>query len=516
MPLPARIRPLALCALLLPAAAVAQTAAAVQRAVRTITPADVVHRIGVIADDSMLGRATPSPQLEQVARYIAGEFKRFGLKPLGDSGTFIQHYPIARQQIDLTKSVMTIATGASTMTFKIGTDVNFMNGGLPHTDPTGHVVLLLGERDTLNLLAGADVKGAWVALVLTSSEKGVAVDRRPINAALQAGAVGVLLITNRSDAQWQARLGRLHGEAQYLGGMPVSLTDEDPWLEIRDATAASALGIDPAALRADQAPSVRRLDAVTITAHLEPVALAPLRAPNVIGMLEGSDPTLKSEYVLLTGHMDHLGTPGSGQGCVAKGADSICNGADDDASGSIGVVELAQAFTQLTPRPKRSLVFMTVSGEERGLWGSTYYVEHPAVPLAQTVADLNTDMIGRNWADSIVVIGKEHSDLGATLNRVSAEHSELHMKPTDDIWPEENFFARSDQITFARKGIPILFFTNGVHPDYHQVSDEVSKIDGEKESRIIKLDFYMTLAVANAAARPKWNPASYEKIVRKK
>jgi hypothetical protein len=99
---------------------------------------------------------------------------------------------------------------------------------------------------------------------------------------------------------------------------------------------------------------------------------------------------------------------------------------------------------------------------------------------------------------------------------VSAEHSELHMKPTDDIWPEENFFARSDQITFARKGIPILFFTNGVHPDYHQVSDEVSKIDGEKESRIIKLDFYLALAVANAAERPKWNPASYDKIVRKK
>ena len=516
MPLRARIRPLALCALLLPAAAVAQTTAAVQRAVRTITPADVVHRIGVIADDSMLGRATPSPQLEMVARYIAGEFKRFGLKPLGDSGTFIQHYPIARQQIDLTKSIMTIATGASATTFRIGTDVNFMNGRLPPADPTGHVVLLLGERDTLNLLAGADVKGAWVALILTSSEQGVLVDRRPINAALQAGAVGVLVITNRTDAQWQTRLGRLHRETQYMGGMPISPTDEGPWLEIRDATAASALGIDPVALRADQAPSVRRLDAVTITAHLEPVALAPLRAPNVVGMLEGSDPTLKSEYVLLTGHIDHLGTPGSGQGCVAKGADSICNGADDDASGSIGVVELAQAFSQLTPKPRRSLVFMTVSGEERGLWGSTWYVEHPAVPLAQTVAALHSDMIGRNWKDSIVVIGKEHSDLGATLNRVGAEHPELHMKPTDDIWPEENFYFRSDHINFARKGVPILEFFNGVHPDYHQVSDEVSKIDGEKTSRIIMLDFYLALAVANAAERPQWNAASYEKIVQKR
>ncbi|HEY2825734.1 MAG TPA: M20/M25/M40 family metallo-hydrolase, partial [Gemmatimonadales bacterium] len=222
---------------------------------------------------------------------------------------------------------------------------------------------------------------------------------------------------------------------------------------------------------------------------------------------------LKSEYVFLTGHMDHIGTPGSGEGCEPKGADTICNGADDDASGTIGVVELAQALSQLHPRPKRSLVFMTVSGEERGLWGSQYYSEHPVVPLAQTVADLNTDMIGRNWKDSIVVIGKEHSDLGATLNRVGAEHPELHMKPTDDIWPQENFYFRSDHYNFARKGVPILFFFNGVHDDYHQASDDVAKIDGEKESRIIKLDFYMALAVANTAARPKWNPESYRKIV---
>src|SRR3989442_1344713 len=143
------------------------------------------------------------------------------------------------------------------------------------------------------------------------------------------------------------------------------------------------------------------------------------------------------------------------------------------------------------PRPKRSVVLMTVSGEEKGLWGSEYFAEHPTVPLSNIVADLNSDMVGRNWKDTIAVIGKEHSDLGRTLNRVAAAHPELRMTPIDDIWPQENFYFRSDHYNLARKVVPILFFFNGTHPDYHQVSDEVAKIDAEKESRIVKLVFYL-------------------------
>jgi len=122
-------------------------------------------------------------------------------------------------------------------------------------------------------------------------------------------------------------------------------------------------------------------------------------------------------------------------------------------------------------------------------------------------------MVGRNWKDTIVVIGKEHSDLGATLNRVGAAHPELNMQPIDDLWPQENFYGRSDHFNFARKGVPILFFFNGTHRDYHRPSDSVDKIDGEKESRIVKLVFYLGLDVANAANRPKWNPDSYKQIV---
>ena len=114
---------------------------------------------------------------------------------------------------------------------------------------------------------------------------------------------------------------------------------------------------------------------------------------------------------------------------------------------------------------------------------------------------------------SIAVIGKEHSDLGATVNRVAASRPELHMMPIDDVWPQEGFYFRSDHYNFARKGIPILFFFNGTHPDYHEVSDELAKIDAEKESRIVKLDFYLGLEIAGSPERPKWNPESYKRIV---
>jgi hypothetical protein len=498
--------------LLLPGVLAAQTPASIQRAVHSITAADVIHRIGLLADDSMLGRATPSPQLDEAARYVAAQFQKFGLKPGGENGTYFQRYPILRSAIDTAHSTLTVSGGPAPATLRLGMQVNVLRFGPVPTEDVSGPIVLGGTPDSTNHLGGIEVKGSWVALIATAGPDGITIDGRTINAARQKGAKGVLFISNRPDAQWANRLGRVALPAFELGGEPKDTSAAFALVEIRDGTAA-ALGIDGAAERARSTPGVRPLPGITLTLHARMADLPPAHAPNVIGILEGRDPQLKNEYVFFTGHLDHIGTPGSGEGCQARGADTICNGADDDASGSTGVLEAAEAFSMLTPHPKRSIVFMTVSGEERGLWGSSYYVEHPTLPLAQTVADLNTDMIGRNWKDTIAVIGKEHSDLGATLNRIGAEHPELRMTPIDDIWPQENFYFRSDHYNFARKGVPILFFFNGTHPDYHQVSDEVAKIDGEKEARIIQLDFYLGLDIANAAARPKWNPESYKKIV---
>ncbi len=313
---------------------------AARRGLETITTADVKRRIGIIADDSMGGRDTPSPGLEATARYIASEFKEFGLTPAGDGGAFIQRYPI------------------------------------PGSRPEG---------------------------------------------------------------------------------------------------------------RADGRPRT---------------------APNVVGVLEGSDPELKREYIVLSAHMDHVGI-----GAPVNG-DSIYNGADDDASGTTGVLELAEALSRPGARPKRSVIFLTVSGEEHGLWGSAWFNEHAPVAVSQIVADLNIDMIGRNWKDTIVVIGKEHSDLGTTLDRVNRAHPELGMKAIDDIWPEENFYFRSDHYNFARRGVPVLFFFNGTHPDYHGPNDEPDRIDAEKESRIVRLVYLIAQEVGNSPKRPMWNPTSYKRIVR--
>ena len=281
------------------------------------------------------------------------------------------------------------------------------------------------------------------------------------------------------------------------------------FLELNEAAVAPALrvaGVDLGATRADTAPVFRELQTLSARLELTDSVLTSLTAPNTVGILEGSDPALRREYLVFSAHMDHIG--------VSPGLpDSVNNGADDDASGTTGVIELAEAFSRPGARPRRSIIFLTVSGEEKGLWGSRWFSEHPAVPLEQLVADVNIDMIGRNWADTIVAIGKEHSDLGATLERVNAAHPELGMIAIDDRWPEERFYFRSDHYNFARKGVPAIFFFNGVHEDYHRVTDSPEKINSEKESRILRLLYYFGREIGDAPERPKWNAESRRLIV---
>ena len=304
----------------------------VEEAVSGISEEDVLWRIGVMAHDSMRGRATPSPELEEVAEWIAGEFEKMGLEPGGDGGTYLQRYPVPES-----------------------------------------------PEET---------------------------------------------------------------------------------------------------------------------------------APNVVGILRGSHPELRDQYVVYSAHMDHVGVRRPD-----PTGDSIYNGADDDASGTAVVMEVAQAMASLPVAPSRSVVFLLVSGEERGLWGSDHFMENPPVPADRMVANVNADMVGRNWSDTIVAIGKEHSSLGATLAAVSQRHPELGMAAIDDIWPDQRFYFRSDHYNFARKGVPVLFFFNGVHEDYHRPSDEVELIDGEKTARIGRLLFYLGLEVADAGEAPTWDPESYEEIV---
>jgi hypothetical protein len=502
-------RPLPILSLLIATPLLAQDGAA--RAAGTITEADIARRVGVIAHDSMRGRDTPSRELDLVAAHIASEFRRFGLEPGGDGGTFLQHYDIQRTRLDTAASSLSVEGGP---TLRFGRDLVRWRGGVTAAGATGDVVLIAGTPASLSDVEALDLTGK-IAIVIARTE-GTGQPARTADRMLRTlaarGPVAVLMVVDAPDETW-SELGR--------GQRTPSL--DLPWRRGRDAVvllardrafgpALERAGIAVAAVRSESGFRTQPIPGLRLRLTVAAAVVESQRAPNVVGVLRGSDPRLRDEYIVFSAHMDHVGTAGNGR-CRPVGADSICNGADDDASGTVSVVELAEAYARLTPRPRRSMIFLTVSGEERGLWGSDYFAGHAPVAVAQMVANLNMDMVGRNWKDTISAIGKEHSDLGATLARVNAAHPELRMHAVDDLWPAENFYFRSDHYHFARRGVPILFFFNGTHPDYHRPSDHPDKIDAEKQARLTRLIFYLGLDVANAAEKPKWNPDSYQRIV---
>jgi Peptidase family M28 len=492
---------------LLAIALTAPVLAAQQRAVATITAADIAARVSRLADDSMRGRFTPSPELDKAAAYIAAQFARFGLEPAGDSGTFIQRYRLDRPVPDTAASWVTVASER----LAFGRDV--MPAGLVQSSRpvTGRTVVVTGMAPPDRPL---DLAGAVVVVTAPLPPTGrVPPALRPLMTAVQqAGPAAVVIPVAIADEGWREVVAQ--GFRTSLG--PAWRQGEGtPSVYVREGALAPALaaaGVDLPAARQASGPARARPIDLPITVMTRMRAVETTYAPNVVGLLRGSDPTLAAEVVAMSAHMDHVGVTGAGR-CRAVGADSICNGADDNASGTVSVVELAEAFATLAPRPRRSLLFVTVSGEERGLWGSDYLAAHPPMPIGQIVADLNLDMVGRNWKDTIVAIGREHSDLGTTLARVEAARPELHMTVRDDPWPQQRFYYRSDHYNFARRGVPILFFFNGTHEDYHRPSDHPDKIDAEKQARITRLVFYLGLEVANAPERPKWVPKSYEEIV---
>jgi len=489
-------------------ASAAACQADVDAAAATITPEDYAHRIGVIAHDSMQGRNTPSPGLEKTATWIAAEFQRMGLRGGAQGGGFIQRYPLEQVTVDVEASSVTVGN----VRLAFGTQVTPLFGVDADAEVGGGVALLSGDVSNASVPAGS-LAGKHALVVLP---QGTGISGRAVFSlaalARQAGAVSVLIASDLSEADWgqQAARGlrstvRRPGEGpDRRGGIPLLLVRAQAL-----AGVLSGQGVELQALMnmASSQPSVRDLVGLSLAVS-QRVRVSETSAPNVVAVLDGSDPELKDEYVVYSGHMDHVGT-----GTPDANGDSIFNGADDDASGTISVMEVARAMVSMPVPPRRSGIFLLVSGEEKGLWGSDFYTAHPTVPMDAIVADLNTDMVGRNWPDTIVAIGKEHSDLGATLEQVNARHPELRMTAIDDIWPEERFYFRSDHFNFAQKGVPILFFFNGTHEDYHGLDDEPERIDAEKAARIARLVFYLGIEVANADDRPHWNPESYRRIV---
>ena len=485
--------------------------AEIRRAGALITPDKVLTRISVIADDSMGGRNTPSHGLEATAVYLADNYQKWGLAPIGENGTYFQRYSLARLRPEAPTSSLLITHDGVTDHYTLDKWAT-VTGPMTGQPISGKALIISGAVDTADITP-LPLAGRVVFFVQNPTR--AAINARVLGALRQKAPALLLVLQNTNPAAFRTNVANIQrdGARAVLLGMPntnvLLVTAHDSLLgEMQNKP-------DFAAMRRSPTPVVMELPPeIVITVIAKEEVVSTVSAPNVVAIMAGSDSVLKHEYVIFSGHMDHVGTAGDGVGgCSAKGTDKICNGADDDGSGTTGLLSLAEAVGQLKGRTKRSIVILNVSGEEKGLLGSAYFAAHSTVPIDKIVADINMDMIGRNNPDSIVVIGKEHSDMGETLARVNAAHPELHLTAADDIWPQEGFYGRSDHFNFAKKGVPILFFFNGTHPQYHQADDEVKLIDTSKLARVAALGFYLGVEIANTVERPKWNPASYEIIV---
>jgi hypothetical protein len=228
--------------------------------------------------------------------------------------------------------------------------------------------------------------------------------------------------------------------------------------------------------------------------------------PNVVGLLRGSDPDLAEEWVVFTAHFDHV------SGAADETGDSIYNGADDNASGTAAVLEVAEAFSALPTPPRRSVAFVLVSGEEKGLLGARHFAQGASLPKEAMVADINADMVSRNWPDSIFVFGGEYSTLGATLDGILASHPEMGISVMENRWPQMPLFQMSDHFAFVREGIPAIFFFSGLHENLHRPSDELELVDADKAARVARLLFHLGYEVAQAADPPEWTPEGQEML----
>lgn len=477
-------------------------AAAVDAAIESIRPTDFHARIGFLASDALGGRDTPSPGLEAAAAYISSEFLRYGLAAGGDADTYIQRWPYTTRAMDVAGTSFTIDVAGAQHTLAYRSDFyaqpgvrGSFAGGLVFVGPEIPAADVRGEslRDRAVVVVPASIAGQALSRLRASADSA------------GAGAVVVVLPAD-VDAAAVAEAAAAAERPRGVGALPVVFLRRD---RARELFTAADLDLD--ALTA-AGVAQRPVPVAGATASLSAAIIeTEHRVPNVVGILEGSDPELRDTYIVFSAHIDHVGS-----GCRGTGPqDNICNGADDDASGTSAVLELAEAFAMLPTAPRRSIVFLGVSGEEKGLLGSRHYADNPTVPIEGIVANINMDMIGRDpHPDTVAALGQAYSSMGPLAQRLNSEHPELGLTISDDLWPGQNLFFRSDHFNFMRREVPALFFFTGLHDDYHAASDHVETIDLDKITRIVRLMFHVGYAVANDPQAPQWDPAGLEEVRR--
>jgi len=504
---------------------------AAQRSVDTIAAAQLRDYLTFIASDEMEGRDTPSRGLDTTAKFLAMNLHRWGFKPAGDEGSYFQRIELRRDRADSGQTKVEINGRA----LNTGTDFIPASGS---GSVSGALVFAgsgwLIKSKGIDAYKGIDPTGKIAIVFGTPNQSPRGISRQelgkigedsiaPIEYARQKGVAGLIYVP---DAQYVANWPRIRVRVMERGATYVAKfqTQQPPpsmpsvvvapdvvnslftgereaGSSILNATSAAALPA-PFALSDDKK--------VTLSAGNTTETIP---TQNVVAIWEGSDPALKEEYVALGAHYDHVGS-----GCPPIGNDRICNGADDDGSGTTALLAMAEALSKAPVRPKRSVLFVWHCGEEKGLWGSRYFTEFPTVPLNRIVAQINIDMIGRSKKEgdtnprnseltgpnAIYLIGSTmmSTELGELVNAVNKSYLNLTFDTRYDAPNDPNrFFYRSDHFNYARKGIPIIFFFDGVHEDYHRAGDTADKIDYEKMQNVTRT-IYMTLwEIANRPAR---------------
>ncbi|NJD09130.1 MAG: M20/M25/M40 family metallo-hydrolase [Gemmatimonadetes bacterium] len=487
-------------------------AAAAEHAALTITAADFRAKLDVIAHDSMRGREAPSPELERTTAWVAERFRAAGLQPAGDGGSFRQQFQLQRTRTD--SLIATLSGPGHTSRWVHRRDFAAMRAPLSESRGLPLVLMAGAPVDTARPFGDVPVRGAAVLVVVRPDQLRSAI-LNPLAARAMSEGVAVLGVASEVPAELWDRINSAPLPDRWsLANAGAAVTGRTALYQVRLEALTELLraaGEDPATLLSPEHQGVRALNGFTFSAALYETVLAQSPVANVLGIIEGSDPARRNEAVVFTGHMDHVGTVAGGrcQPARALPADSVCNGADDDASGTVGVVELAEAFASLQPRPARTLVFAAVTAEERGLVGSRYYVEHPVVPIEKTAAVVNLDMIARNPRDTVGLVGRYYSSLGALVDSTVARHPELRLT----IAEHQGVYQASDHFPFAQRGVPALFFFSGEHPDLHTAADNPERADGEQAARVVRLAFYVGLETANAAERPVWEPEARARVV---
>ena len=512
-----------------------------------VTAEQLKEYLYFVASDEMEGRDTPSRGLDTVAKFIALNLTKWGFKPAGDDGTFFQKIALHRDTVD--SGATSVSVGGQT--FSYGDDVARASGSGAISAPIVYVGNgWMVKSKNLNPYAGIDVKGKLVAVLSEGplSQRGLVPAPAalmpgdtpnntrgtdwadPITYARANGAAGVVILPSKFLTENWSAITSNFGRSRVVvdkftqptnaanPGAGMSILFASP--KMTNALFAGEAGNPLAGAKNSFDLSPSKVFNFTIATKPEQ-----LWTRNVVALWEGRDPTLKSEMVAIGAHYDHIGISTN-----PNATDKINNGADDDGSGTVSVLSIAEALAHTKERPKRSVLFVWHCGEEKGLWGSQYFNSYPTVDIKKVTAQLNIDMIGRSkkpgymapcdtnpgprgpcnatlsGENQVYVIGKDmmSSTLGDIVSGVNSGYLNMDYDTRyDDPKDTNRFFFRSDHYNYAKNGIPIAFWFDGEHEDYHQPGDEPQKIDYVKMEKIARTIAITLWKLTDLKERPK-------------